>query len=712
MSFLSLFRGLEIRKEKNNIIEVSGLSFIYFYKGLARRYGSKVINNVFITMNTYSFTFHEFYLLDVVYFLEEILYNKKDRKHYQGLNVAKQVHEKLKELPLVKGFYDVREMVEYPVVDKTKLNGIFQDYMKLYDYQSKFIDACFYKVNKLGLKGYLLDAGPGLGKTVTALAIAELLDVERIIVVCPKKAVLDVWETYIDQYYKKEQNYCLSLNKVKNTSKSNSFDIDKRFYVVHYEAMEMVIDYLNRNPDDNRKTMIILDESHNFNTHDSSRSILFRELCRKANSSFTLWVSGTPFKAMGKEIFSLAYTVDPLFDSSVEKSFFDIYGKNSKMSLEILSNRIQMMRTPIPAKQMTTKLSVHSVKVKVPNGERFILRAVSNEMKKYIEERFRFYQKNMKDYVNDYFNAIEEFKRSSNYKSNKDGLNEYLTITSKFHKHGFNSYDKKDIEDSKKAKAFEEKIIIPSLSSETKKTFRKAKSIYKYVDLAIVGEALGNVLGKARIECNREIIKALGEKRNVIVEWEDGERTQSTIDELIANSVGKTICFTDYIEVVKQLENDLIERNHKPITVFGENTNELNKRVGIFMNDKVTNPLVTTYKSLGEAVPLTVATSVFFLNMPFRSGIEDQAVKRAWRIGNKHDVDLFKVTLDTGTAKNVSTRSEDIAAWSRDMVAVLLKEKSADDVFITKFIEESVINGEEDNSFPTKIKTLIRKAFG
>ena len=39
----------------------------------------------------------------------------------------------------------------------------------------------------MDLRGYLLDAGPGLGKTINSIALMELLGADKIIVVCPKK---------------------------------------------------------------------------------------------------------------------------------------------------------------------------------------------------------------------------------------------------------------------------------------------------------------------------------------------------------------------------------------------------------------------------------------------------------------------------------------------------------------------------------------------
>lgn len=100
----------------------------------------------------------------------------------------------------------------------------------------------------------------------------------------------------------------------------------------------------------------------------------------------------------------------------------------------------------------------------------------------------------------------------------------------------------------------------------------------------------------------------------------------------------------------------------------------------IFKENSEINPLITTFKTLSEAVPLTEANRVIFLNLPFRSGTYEQAVKRANRIGQTLDVDLFEVTLDTGEEPNISTRNEDILKWSEEQVALILGKKVDDEV--------------------------------
>ena len=108
--------------------------------------------------------------------------------------------------------------------------------------------------------------------------------------------------------------------------------------------------------------------------------------------------------------------------------------------------------------------------------------------------------------------------------------------------------------------------------------------------------------------------------------------------------------------------------------------------------------MITTFKTLSEAVPLTEANTVIFLNLPFRSGTYDQAVKRANRIGQTKDVHLYEVTLDTGGEENISTRNLDILKWSEEQVSILMGDKKGEMEVVSKltidhFLPDMVTRG-------------------
>lgn len=561
-------------------------------------------------------------------------------------------------------------------------------------------------------KLYLTDNYIVTHNTILSISLAEMLDSDTIIVISPKKAVNDVWDETITRIYKEPQPYSMSLPVLHGPSKPAGFDIDDRFIVCHYESLGKLNDYLNSIKIPNKRYFVVLDECHSLNSHNSERSIQFRELVSKIDPIFCLWMSGTPIKALGTETMTMFATIDRLFDKSVYKSFLKVFGISGVYAISVMAHRLQLVRSEIKTNGSGVEQYTHKVKVTLQNGADYTLKTISNKMIDYVKERKEYYQKNAKKYEDDFFSSIEVY-RSCVVKGRGDtsffraDLEDYLSKAKTLH-NGYSPTDPKHKQYVLECNYYEDKVIIPRLPNDVKKVFRKAKSVYKYVELTIMGEALGNILGKARSRCNADMVKQLVTDAKVISE--DGEIYQSNLPDLILNAQAKTIIFTDYVEVVKETEYQLKLKGFKPISIFGETTsgNGLALQTKIFKEDSEINPLITTYKTLSEAVPLTEANRVIFLNLPFRSGTYEQAVKRANRIGQTLDVDLFEVTLDTGEEPNISTRNEDILKWSEEQVALILGKKLPEEnkEILHGLIETSTI----EDKIKTGIDTVTRVA--
>lgn len=686
MSVFSLFRGLKVEVDPSiNIVTINGISLKYVRRDLEKYLGTKMLYNI-LDKATYSeIKFSTFYLPDFYHSINTLLYSPKFKRRTRSSRELLAIKEELERIPLVANIKKIQntEPVDIPKIDKSKLDKIFKG-IKLFDYQDKFIDECIWKANLLGLKGYLLDATMGSGKSINSVALMEILDIDTIIVICPKKAVNDVWDETITRIYSEPQSYSMSLPVLHGPNKPAGFDINDRFIVCHYEALGKLNEYLDSIKIPNKRYGIVLDESHAMNSHNSERSIQFRELNKKINPEFCLWMSGTPIKALGTETLTMFATIDKLFDKRVYKSFLKVFGVSGVYATSVMANRLQLVRSEIKTKGSGVEQYTHKIKVTLKNGGDYTLKTISAKMIDYVKERKAYYQKNAKQYENDFFSGIEVYRSRvtrgrGDTNSFRAGLEDYLVKAKTLHE-GYSPTDPKHKQYVLDCNHYEDKVIIPALPNDVKKIFRKAKSVYKYVDLTIMGEALGNILGKSRSRCNTDIVKQLITDAKVITE--DGETYQSNLPDIIRNAQAKTIIFTDYVEVVKETEYQLKLNGFTPISIFGETTtgNGLAMQTKIFKENSEINPLITTFKTLSEAVPLTEANRVIFLNLPFRSGTYEQAVKRANRIGQTLDVDLFEVTLDTGEEPNISTRNEDILKWSEEQVALILGKKVDDEV--------------------------------
>lgn len=686
MSVFSLLRGLKVEVDSSvNKVSISGISLKYVCRDLEKYLGTKMLYNILDKATYAEIKLSTFYLPDFYHSINTLLYNPKFKRRTTSTRELLAIKEELERIPLVANIKKIQntESVNIPKIDKSKLDKIFRG-MKLFDYQDKFIDECIWKSKLLELKGYLLDAPAGSGKSYGSLALMEMLDIDTIIVICPKKAVNDVWDETITRVYSEPQTYSMSLPVLHGPSKPAGFDINDRFIVCHYESLRKLNEYLDSVKIPNKRYSIVLDECHSLNSHNSERSIQFRDLNKKINPEFCLWMSGTPIKALGTETLTMFATIDKLFDKSVYRSFLKVFGVSGVYATSVMANRLQLVRSEIKTKGSGVEQFTHKIKVSLKNGGDYTLKTISAKMIDYVKERKAYYQKNAKQYENDFFNGIEVYRSRvsrgrGDTNSFRAGLEDYLVKAKTLHE-GYIPTDPKHKQYVLDCNHYEDKVIIPTLPNDVKKIFRKAKSVYKYVDLTIMGEALGNILGKSRSKCNADIVKQLVTDAKVITE--DGETYQSNLPDIIRNAQAKTIIFTDYVEVVKETEYQLKLNGFTPISIFGETTsgNGLAMQTKIFKENSEINPLITTFKTLSEAVPLTEANRVIFLNLPFRSGTYEQAVKRANRIGQTLDVDLFEVTLDTGEEPNISTRNEDILKWSEEQVALILGKKVDDEV--------------------------------
>ncbi len=698
-----VFKSPTIKEDttKNQII-VEGINLKLVYRDFEKYIGSKMLYNILDKSGRWEMKFQKFYLPDMYHVVLELLNNDKFKRRIVSRSKLQKLKELFETIPLVQNIKLIQNTKDedIPSVNKSILKNIFVPGFKLFEHQDKFIDNCLFKSKLMDLRGYLLDAGPGLGKTINSIALMELLGADKIIVVCPKKAVIDVWEETINRIYSKQQTYNLSIDSIKGGKvKLANFSLDSKFMVCHFEALDKLVASLRNIP--NARYTVVLDEAHGMNSYKSQRSTLFRELNKIVNPYFCLWMSGTPLKALGSETMTMFETIDKLFTPEVVKSFNAVFGISGVYAATVMANRLQLVKATIKAQGSGVEQFTYQSKVTLPDAWKYTLSTIREEMKKYIRERNAFYHEFREEYIEEYFEGIEEFK--SNLGSNFDSkmqiaLDEYLAKTKELH-NGYNPTSPVHKQYIIDCNYFEDKVIIPILSNKTKKIFRKAKSVYKYVELTIIGETLGNVIGRKRTECNKAIVEAMAKSFTVVNE-ESKETYETNLGEVIRDAEAKTLIFTDYVDVLKRCNEILTEEGFHPITIFGETTTTigLSNQVKQFKENSKINPLITTFKTLSEAVPLTEANTVIFLNLPFRSGTYDQAVKRANRIGQTKDVHLYEVTLDTGGEENISTRNLDILKWSEEQVSILMGDKKGEMEVVSKltidhFLPEMVTRG-------------------
>lgn len=479
--------------------------------------------------------------------------------------------------------------------------------------------------------------------TFTTLALAEMLHADVTVIVSLKASIYRVWEDAMLNDYKKPPNYWI-------------FDRDRvlpqslpQYMIFHFESLGELMKLTGRLA--GKKVALILDESHNLNELTSGRTQQILQIGQRLKPITTLWASATPIKAYGAEAIPMLSSYDPLMTPEVTEAFKKLYGKSSKKCFDIINHRLGnvifkvdiIKSNPIPK----------TVPIKIKNPERFLLTTLKQDMKDYIVERIAYWQK-MKPQAEECRKKVWRIVEQS--REGKDEVEKF-----KIYKRCFEGISKTTDYESVKEEMvlcnqYEKTVIDPLLSNELRREWRSYKSVLKYLPLKVRGECLGNVVSKRREEVTIAMIEAID------------------LPKYINEAEKKTIIFTSYVEAVDDTHKYLEKQGFKPISVHGQNKEDLTSQVKKFF-DGPDNPLIATFQSLSTSVPLTVANTILALNVPFRDYIFEQAIGRIDRINQDTQTYVFKFVLDTGDEPNISTRTLDILEWSAEQVDQLLGVK-------------------------------------
>jgi len=629
---------------KNNKIFIKGLntrSLIHYTNKYYKT--SRVSNSIFQDVKSSSFYVHEFFALELYKILEVLT-----RQRVYALPVKK--------LVVVKN--EIKEKTWLSNLDRIMPDRLDLDRLKnmVYEplpFQLKFMEKYNTELTRYGLKGILLAAAAGSGKTYTSLAIGECLAAEAIVVICPKNAVYRVWEDNIKNVFKEEQTYWISAN-------GKPYD-DERIMIFHYEDLEKAISYLSNIK--SKKSLIILDESHNMNEMKSLRTQRFVQFCLDSRTDNIIFASGTSFKASALESIPFFRAIDKLFNEEVQDLFKKMYAGNNETSIQLLADRIDMVSFKVEKEELNlTKPKFMEFKVQIPNSTPYTLKSIAVEMAEYVKERTEYYKEKKKEYSVFFYNCVNTaYQRKLDKADRRDKTNitkEYnaymsnLKLVIQYADSGaFNLI----VNEMAFCNKYEKDNIIPYLNEPGyKEKFRDVKSVIKYTTLKIQGECLGRILGKRRIEAHVEMAKHI-KYRNVV------DSTKK-----------KTVIFTSFVEVLEAAAATIEKEGYEPLTVYAKTNKSLSSIVETFkVNDKL-NPLVATFASLSTAVPLIMADTVLMVNVPFRNYILEQAISRVHRLGQDSQTVVYTAVLDTGVEPNISSRNVDILKWSQDQVEKIL----------------------------------------
>lgn len=635
--------GLISVREVNGRITLSGIPVSVMERDIKKLWNtSRIQSHMFLKTSRSQVSFHSFYALEVQFILESIL---KSTTTLLSRRIITQI------LTLLHSETWLKETTIEPT-SKLDLSTLSLFHKKPLPHQQRFLGEYDTLTQQYRLNGYYLASDPGTGKTLMNLYLKEALHADVHIVISPKNAVERVWvKSLVEEYKRPRLNYWTSLSSTPPPK-------DVEFYICHYEQIHRLLAIVPDLKRLGKKIFLTLDESHNMNDLKSMQTQRFVELCLELDIQESTWSSGTPIKAMGAEMIPYLTVTTSDFTVSVAESFKKIFGLSSSRAVSILQHRLGRSMTRVDQSEVRkSQLTEEDLKVTFKNANYFTMESVIDRMRVFVEERTEYYSKNKKLFELNYKEALDHFKTTLKTKADHEAFTQYQRFVNMIRKvRDLRAYR----DEVQWCNRYEKTRIIPSLPRDMKQSFVQAKSVVKYVHLKIRGEALGKILGRARIECSVELTKNIDYAT------------------LLRDATKSTLIFTNYVDALIATEEVTKRLGYKPQVIYGDTNKQLNQILERASKDPSLTPIIATYDSLSTAVPLTFVSNIIMLDHPFRQYIRDQAIARADRLGNDDVVYLYNILLDTGADVNVSSRSMDIQKWYKQQVDLMLGIEDAD----------------------------------
>jgi hypothetical protein len=635
-----------IAKEHGQTISLIGLDARAFVRDINKYWKTeRITNNMFSHISNKEIRFEKFFAADILYILDAVM---NYRSRYLSVKQAAAIRA-----ALLAGTWlgDAVKPVAPGQVGRLNFEAL-----KLFNFtpdkeQMDYFESYNHRLDSWQLKGDLLHAKPGVGKTFMLTALGEMVGADRIIIFCENRAVKLVWEDSMPEMYKKPPTVW--------SSHSNKPYNDEKIVIVHYQSLGDFYEMVMNGRFNGLKVFTGLDESHNMNDQKSMQTQLYINSVNTLGGEDNVLASGTPVKALGSELITLMRVISPvMFTPVVQERFKLIFGKSSTKGLDIIQARMGFMSYFIDKKESNTGLKEPIMKpypIQIPNGNDFTLHTIKDIMEQFIRERVSYYRKRRPEDEKFWEKCLNIYRSKLRTPEQQKAFAHYLRLVQIVQKNPNPMFVADEIMATNQ---FEKLQIEPTLPKDMIKDFRDVKSIIKYTILKIQGECLGRILGGKRIECHVAMVP--------YIDWVG----------IVESTHKKTIMFTSFVEAVEAADVYTRKLDLNPICVYGKTNNDLPKIIERFDKDPKINPLLATYASLATAVRLVMADTMLVLNNPFRGYILEQAIARIYRKGQDSQPVVYVATLDTGDIPNISTRSADILKWSQDMVAAITGVRS------------------------------------
>lgn len=524
-------------------------------------------------------------------------------------------------------------------VDVKYAQSLLASKYQLKPYQIEFIEAYPKWKAKLNLRGIYNSFDQGLGKTLTALSLAMAKKIDKVYVVCPNTLVSN-WYNEVNDYYEGQIKpfICTSSSKPNTNS---------QVYIVNNESIKNIHQYI----DTTCKTMLIIDEGHNFRNLGSTRVKELLDFCEKLNPIDVLPMSGTPLKASPNELVPALLLIDPAFTMDAAVMYNKCFNFDDYQAMEIVTARLgkfiyRKMKNDVL--QLPNKY-IKDMYVNIKDPSKYLLTNIREEVMDYYKIIFP-------SVISDNIEILYKFKELVNTYSTAGVLEIqwYLSkICSAANPNNDDTIESMHELDSEKVTEFLDKYVCvnPGITAEEIKLVKLYESKLIHFDQVAKGRAIGKVYPVRRTEMYNLM-------------WDENE---NTFIDMINSNIKKTIIFSQFYGVITHIQERLAANNIKSVSISGKvNTKQRSDNLRAFKDDPDVRVIIATSQSMGTGVTLNEASQLFFFGPPWRSADFDQCCDRLYRLGQDCDVYIYNVILDT-KAINLSSKMDKILKWSSEM---------------------------------------------
>lgn len=671
----SLFVRVKI---KNQIISIKGIDNNRLIARINDTYGEKRLSNIlersYTWLSLYKYNAKQIKKADMKvnklytneFFVIELIKLFKDLgERYKDVTYMKIAREIYKQSWLKKA--DDNDPGE---LDTSNLSLLSPEYV-LKPWQMDFVKNYKRLKSRLNLNGYILAFDPGLGKTLTSIALATCLNKEKIYIICPN-SLKENWAIEIRGYFPQYKNDEALWKKEVGIVGNKDFVIteDTKYLICNLEAISKFMPYADSSVD----SMLIIDESQNFRNIKGTRTDELLKFAKALNCKDIIPCSGTPVKANPSEIVPCLALLDPTFNQRCGEIYSKCFNIDTLNAASIINNRfgnIMFRRTKAEIGSLPPKYE-ENMFVTTNNSDKYLVSTTN----KLIQERFE------KIYIKK-IEKNKELRKKFIEEHNKYSMasREYKKL---FEKNVINVVNtnkvmepladvEKDI-----LETYMDTYVFPNVPQNKLKEFKKLYTNFIMMEKQSMGEAMGEILPKYRAQMFIDMY----------------EQNKMKFINAILDNPKKVVIFSPFLEVVKYIYKDLKANGIGIVKITGEDKERINDILRFKEDDEI-QVLIATSQTLGTGVTLTEANKLYFFGTPWRSTDYKQASDRIHRIGQTDPVTIYNVLLRT-EGKNLSTRMQEILSWSDEMFNGLIDSGANAD--LTSLAVESYLTFSNKNT--------------